>query len=152
MNFCGGGVEQQVHEPPIVSMARHRRDDNAQNNIPYHHQSVDLPVHPSCMVKSSQPQNPKKKKKPTKTPPRRSLEDGIRGMEITTPQRQSTNLSTRSSPSPRMLNPLSPQRVAGVENTGVGVSSFSNMKTLDTLLKRLENGFRVVSVVLTCLL
>lgn len=70
------------------------------------------------------------------------------GMEITTPSRQSTTASTRSSPSPRMLlNPLSPQRVtAGTERTsGGGVNAFSNMKTLDTLLKRLENGFRVVS-------
>lgn len=70
------------------------------------------------------------------------------GLEITTPQRQTT--SAKSSPSPRMLNPLSPQRMAapptGAENkpaSMMALPAFSNMKTLDTLLKRLENGFRV---------
>ena len=76
-------------------------------------------------------------------------------MQIVTPARKSTTATTtttsasaRSSPSPRMLNPLSPQRLAEQVPTGlIGLPSFTNMKTLDSLLKRLENGFRVVRVV-----
>ena len=50
------------------------------------------------------------------------------------------------------LNPLSPPRVVAATGSGhgptstMGMPTWSNMKTLDTLLKRLENGFRVVSI------
>jgi hypothetical protein len=233
MNFCGGAVELQVHEAPIVSLGQQHHssvDDDLQHHHHHHggqqyHHHVDLPVHPSCMVKTSQPQNtsstssstytkgssktamlritkkklqqpqqqhqhnlptttlnnntppPNNNKSSVRTPPSRSrsrsrssrgsrkiqpapAEDGMTRMEIVvTPARQTTNNnhpSTRSSPSPRMLNPLSPQRIAVHNNNNsstpmdngpglIGLSSFSNMKTLDTLLKRLENGFRVVS-------
>ncbi|CAB9502879.1 expressed unknown protein [Seminavis robusta] len=219
MNFCGGAVERQVHETPVVKFGQHHSVVNEDKMLhpssggqQYHHH-VDLPVHPSCMVTSSQPQNSSSsstaksssksslvkiaKKKlqqssatgnssssgqsnnhhhsksstTTNSTPRsrsrsrstgrsrgkrksqnsQTLEEGMSGMEISigTPARQTTNPSARGTPSPRMLNPLSPQRIAVHNNsmeTGqglLGLPSFSNMKTLDTLLKRLENGFRV---------
>jgi hypothetical protein len=222
----------QQHHSSVDDDLQHHHHHGGQQ---YHHH-VDLPVHPSCMVKTSQPQNAststftkgssskttmlritkKKLQQPqqqqhnlpttttvnntpspnnnntttshhhhpnnnksssVRTPSSRSrsrsrssrrsrkiqpaaAEDGMTRMEIVvTPARQTTtnnHPSTRSSPSPRMLNPLSSQRIAVHNNNSnstpmengpglLGLPSFSNMKTLDTLLKRLENGFRVVS-------
>jgi hypothetical protein len=184
MNFCGGAVELQVHETPMVPLGQHHSSvdgDILHHQYQYHHH-VDLPVHPSCMVKTSQPQNsssPSKISSSSKTTvlritkkklqqpqqqqqqprprsrsrsdsrgrrkPTGTAEEGILRMDMNTPTRQTNSQSARSSPSPRMLNPLSPQRIVSENGPGlIGLPSFSNMKTLDTLLKRLENGFRVV--------
>jgi hypothetical protein len=76
-----------------------------------------------------------------------SLEDGMKGLDILPTPARTNNKTDSSSPSPRMLlNPLSPQHSEKTAAVMGGIASFSNMKTLETLLKRLENGFRVVSI------
>jgi hypothetical protein len=184
MNFCGGGVEHQVNEPPILAMAQHGRpsDEDFLGNTSSSHRGsynqVDLSVHPTCAVKSSTPQsnglvrneilriNKKKLQQPQQSHPTHTLQETSRTLSNSNATNSNSRSRARSRPSPRGLEAKKSsleERMRGMEinlpssdsnqrqNRGIVPrkvnSPFSNMKTLDTLLKRLESGFRVVSII-----
>lgn len=177
MNFCGGAVEHQVDEAPIMSLVQQQHQRSAlEENHAQRQPQVGFSAHRNYSVKSTRSQasnsstvgtvgngilkiNKKKLQEPqpavprnasarhmgNNSPPpndhrsrsrsrsrsrggRKSLEDRMRGMEISMPNNSDNNRHSRA------------------HRMGVTSSSFTNSRTLDTLLKRLENGFRVVSI------